>query len=55
MEDFTMLFEKLADVSSEVRLLPGADATTIELDEIAELRRVVLEITQPTPVSYVTT
>jgi hypothetical protein len=34
---------------------PTPDPTRAEIDEIAELRRIVLEITDPEPTSYTTT
>ncbi len=40
-----------------LNLQPGsaAEATSVELDEIAELNRLVLEINEPAPDVYVTT
>ena len=51
---FTIIFKKLAEV------LPDgspSDSETLraEIDEIAELRRLVLEITDPEPTSYTAT
>lgn len=54
MEDYTILFDKLAEAVADAPPSAG-DATTVELDEIAELSRAVLEITQPAPVSYTST
>ena len=54
-EDYTIVFEKLAEASSDVLPVNQADATTDEIEEIAELRRAVLEITQPSVSSYTTT
>ena len=55
---FTLIFEKVASASvestPEQSLLPS-EATPTEIDEIAELRRLVLEITEPEPMSYTTT
>jgi len=56
---FNIVFEKL----SEEPLQKAAQETTLktvesmqgELEEIAELRRIVLEITEPEPVSFTTT
>jgi hypothetical protein len=54
MEDYTILFDRLAEASADAP--PSVlEATTLELDEIAELRRAVLEITQPAPTAYTTT
>jgi hypothetical protein len=54
-EDYTIVFEKLAAASSDVLPLDVADATTDEVEEIAELRRAVLEIMEPSVGSYTTT
>jgi hypothetical protein len=51
--DYTILFEKLDEAKAEMHLTQ-ADASAVELDEIAELTRVVLEINRPTPVLYTT-
>jgi hypothetical protein len=56
MDELTMvIFRQVADLSTQGT--PTADAsapdiTTAELDEIAELQKVVLEITESTPMSY---
>lgn len=55
MEDYTILFEHLAAASAEEQTPAMVEATAIELDEIAELHRAVLEISDPTPTSYTTT
>jgi len=54
-EDYTIVFEKVAEASSDVAPAGSADATTDDIEEIAELRRAVLEITQPPVISYTTT
>lgn len=52
--DFTIVFEKLDEVyQSELPAIPYAAGQ--EIDEIAELRRIVLEVTEPEPLSYTTT
>ena len=55
MEDYTCFFEKLAD--GLLGLLPGskAEATSVEIDEIAALGRLILEINEPTQDVVVTT
>jgi hypothetical protein len=55
---FTVVFQKLAEAEAEVAasailVYPGASVQ--EMEEIAELRRVVLEITDPYPMSYTST
>ena len=55
MEDFTILFDHLAALSAQEQAPTGVEATNVELDEIAELHRAVLEITDPTPTSYTMT
>jgi hypothetical protein len=52
--DFSIVFEKLHEATAPVEGL-ATDADTVELDEIAELRRVVMEITEPESMSYTTT
>jgi hypothetical protein len=53
--DFTIVFEKLEEARG------GADASDLqqvmaaELDELAELRRIVVEISEPEPLFYTTT
>ena len=55
MEDYTILFDQLAAVAAQEQPPAGVEATSVELDEIAELHRAVLEIIDPTPTSYTTT
>ena len=55
MEDYTILFDQVAAAAAQQQPLANVEATSVELDEIAELRRVVLEITDPTPSSYTMT
>ena len=50
---FTIIFQKLAEVREEPSL--QAEASRTEIDEIADLRRLVLEVTDPDPLSYTTT
>jgi hypothetical protein len=59
-KDFSIVFEKLheAAVEQEVAAQTGnsaVNATEAEVDEIAELRRIVLEITEPEPLSFTIT
>lgn len=53
-KDFSIIFEKLqeASVSDEGFTI---QTNPTELDEIAELRKIVLEIIEPEPMSYTTT
>ena len=54
---FTIVFDKVQESTGDLAamaLLAGLEADHEELDEIAELRRLVLEITEPDPVSYTT-
>jgi hypothetical protein len=54
-DDFTIVFEKLNELSAQGHLTPlVSEATVAEIEEIAELRNAVLEITQPPPASYTT-
>ncbi|MGO9230848.1 MAG: hypothetical protein ACLQKA_16790 [Bryobacteraceae bacterium] len=53
MDDYTIVFDKLAEMSAEISV-HSTEATPIELDEIAELGRAVVEITQPPPMSFTT-
>jgi hypothetical protein len=55
MEDYTILFDQLAAVSAQEQAPSGAEATSVELDEIAELHRAVLEVSDPIPTSYTMT
>jgi hypothetical protein len=55
MEDYTILFDRLAAATAEEQPPAGVEATIIELNEIAELHRAVMEIADPTPTSYTTT
>ena len=57
---FKLVFEKLAEHSVDqtggnAPLVEVVEAMRPELDEIAELRRLVVELTDPQPVSYTTT
>jgi hypothetical protein len=55
MEDYTILFDHLAAAAAEEQPPASVEATSVELDEIAELHRAVLEITEPVPISYTMT
>lgn len=62
---FKLVFAKLASVLEEdaqqaqgevgVRVRPIAEASPEELDEIDQLRRIVLEMSEPMPMSFTTT
>lgn len=57
---FRLVFEKLSKESAseathQESLVRVVEAMRPEMEEIAELRRLVLEITEPPPVSYTTT
>ena len=52
---FEIVFEKLSQVTSEEEYLVEVDVPQAELDEIAELRRLVLDLTDPDYESYTTT
>ena len=56
---FKIVFEKLSEElpqrASEEPTLKTVENMRVELEEIAELRRIVLEITEPEPASYTTT
>ena len=55
MEDYTILFDQVAAAAAQEQPPANVEATSVELDEIAELRRAVLEITDTTPSSYTMT
>lgn len=56
---FKIVFEKLseepAQKASEEPTLKTVENMRVELEEIAELRRIILEITEPESASYTTT
>ncbi|MBI1817763.1 MAG: hypothetical protein HYR72_22530 [Deltaproteobacteria bacterium] len=55
---FKIVFEKLAEVADEgadQEATAGAEEMRVEIDEIAELRRMVLETTEPDQKSFTTT
>ncbi len=55
---FTMIYQKLDEALSptdDAHTTSPAEASASEIDEIDQLRRIVLEITEPEPVSYTTT
>lgn len=59
--DFTIIFERMdAEARAEASAQEGGAVmlsvdSLAELDELAELRRVVAEITEPEPLSFTTT
>ena len=59
--DFRIIFEKRDEEVGKAALSSGPGAvvlsavTLVELDELAELRRLVAEITEPDPLSFTTT
>jgi hypothetical protein len=60
-KDFTIIFEKMDEQAQGEALEQQGGAivlsgeSLVELDELAELRRVVAEITEPDPLSFTTT
>lgn len=56
---FKIIFVKLAEALAKQNApMPGEtprEASSEEMDELDELRRLVLEITEPEPTSYTTT
>jgi hypothetical protein len=52
---FRIIFENLAEAVCDMRVVEGSPAvvTREELDEIDELRRIVIEVTEP-PVTFYT-
>jgi len=56
---FRIVFEKLSELTSEQTLSKESSSESeqmrAEIDEIAELRRLVLEITEPKATSYTST
>jgi hypothetical protein len=60
IRDFTVVFEKmgereLGDLDQPTAAFVASEQARIELDELAELRRIVAEITDPEPLSFTTT
>jgi hypothetical protein len=54
-KDFTIIFEKMDEqVRVDATEQESGVAILGELDELAELRRVVAEITEPEPLSFTT-
>lgn len=59
--NFTIIFEKLQEVAQAESPEQQGGAVVlcgdnfVELDELAELRRIVAEITDPEPMSFTTT
>jgi hypothetical protein len=47
--------EEVREETVEIRVHRTPEITREELDEIEELRRVVLDVTEPEPLSYTTT
>ena len=52
---FKLIFDALEEASSGVQGEPAATSLIDEAEEIAELRRVVLEVTEPTGTTLTTT
>jgi hypothetical protein len=58
--DFTIIFERMdeevgsQDSLSEPEAVVLSGVTLVELDELAELRRLVTEITEPEPLLFTT-
>ena len=61
MKDFTIIFDKIDEAARAETTVPESGAamltgeSLVELDELAELRRIVTEITDPEPLSFTTT
>ena len=56
--DFAIIFEKRENAhpkEAQLESPTGPEATPAEIDEIAELRRIVLEITDPERISFTST
>ncbi len=53
--DFTIVFEKLEEARGAVDASELQQSVDTELDELAELRRIVVEISEPEPLSYTST
>ena len=61
-KDFTIIFEKLAANAQLIAEVPEEGGAAVrlsenylvELDELAELRRIVSEITEPEPLYFTT-
>jgi hypothetical protein len=58
-KDFSIIFEKMDEEAHQVVGIEKGSALSgeslVELDELAELRRIVTEITEPEPLSFTTT
>lgn len=54
---FKVVFEKLSEIAPPAEAAPAEQVWLVreELDEIAELRRLALEIAEPEPRSYTVT
>jgi len=53
--DFSIVFDKMQEAYGEIGTDSVNRATEAEFDEIDELRRFVLEINEPEPMSYTIT
>lgn len=56
-ESFTIIYQKLSEAlapACDSLPIPRAEAGAAEIDEIDQLRRIVLEVTEPEPMSYTT-
>jgi len=53
-DTFTVVFEQLPACLEEPQV-SSVEATRTEIDEIDHLRRLVLEVIEPEPMSYTTT
>ena len=57
-DDFTIVFEQIEDEPNEqdpIISIEQSEADFAEIDEIDELRRIVLDLAEPEPSSYTTT
>ena len=55
MNNYDIVFEKLAEVTVDEEPLIKHEASVQELDEIEELRRFAAELQEPEPCSFTTT
>ena len=53
--DFTIIFQKLDEAREAADGSDFQQFAATELDELAELRRIIVEINEPEPLSYTTT
>lgn len=54
-KDFSIIFEKLSEVSQELELYSELVIDPNEFEEISELRRLAIAISEPEPTTYTST